>query len=242
MNKLRKQVAIALTAAFLVSPTLAIAGTSARIIPTGTVTTMMDGKQADQFRSETIMPEGTLMLCDGTCLVQMQNIQVVARDKAVFAMAETPERWNITIKSGQVDFAMGPKAKLIDFLTPHDTITAQEIVLPASTDSKVVRGSVIVTESGTELVIHQGALRVSTRGGSQLIQPGRSITLTQAVQTLEGTGTGEVSSAGAGATSGGISTRTALIAAGGVLATAALIAAASGGGGSDDSRRPISRQ
>ena len=76
---------------------------------------MMDGKQADQFRSETIMPEGTLMLCDGTCLVQMQNIQVVARDKAVFAMAETPERWNITIKSGQVDFAMGPKAKLIDF-------------------------------------------------------------------------------------------------------------------------------
>jgi hypothetical protein len=239
MKDTSKLFALALAGVFFTQSTFAIAATTARIIPTGTVTTMMDGKQADQFRSETVMPQDTLMLCDGTCLVQMHNLQVVAKDKAVFALAETPERWNMTIKSGQVDFAMGSQAKLIDFHTPHDTIRTQEIVLPASTESKVVRGSVIVTEGGTELVIHQGALRVSTLNGSQLVQPGRSITLAQASSAPSGPG--DADSTGTAA-SNGWTTKKSLIVAGGVLAAVALVAAAGGGGGSDDAPQPLSRR
>jgi hypothetical protein len=204
MSTVSKLGAVTFAAAFLVQSTFAIAGPVARIIPTGTVSTLMDGRKVDQFKSETIMPQDTMMLCDGTCLVQMHNLQVVAKDKAVFALAETSERWNLTIKSGQVDFAMGPQAKLIDFRTPHESIVSQEILIPASTESRVVRGSIIVTEGSTELIIHQGAMRVAGSNGSQLIQSGHSIVLTQARQTKEpvvaaaGTGDGAGAAAGAG--------------------------------------------
>jgi hypothetical protein len=170
----------------------------------------------------------------------------VAKDKAVFALSEDPTRWNLTIKSGHVDFAIGMKAKLINFLTPHDNIVSQELVIPASTDSQVVRGSVIVTDEKTELVIHNGAMRVSTREGSKLIRSGHSITLAQAFQTMDDAGTAKGSGAGAGAgNSPGsetfLSTKGILIA-GGVLAAIGVgVALGGGGGGSGNNPRPVSR-
>jgi hypothetical protein len=162
----------------VVQPALAWAGPGARVIPQGKVSLLVDGKEVNQFQSEMPLPEGTLMLCSGRCLVQTQNIQLVAQDQAVFALAEGQARWDLTVKSGQLDFALRTGSKPVSFHTPHDTIQAERAIVPASSTA-MVRGSLTVTESESVMSIQEGALQVMSPDGTQLVEPGQSIRLAQ---------------------------------------------------------------
>ena len=112
------------------------------------------------------------MACNGSCVVQIQNIQLVAQDKAVFALADNDARWDLTAKSGRIDFAFRSNAKLVSFRTPHDVIQTERIVVSAASEG-MVRGYLNVTADKTELTVEQGALQVSTRNGTQTIEPGQ---------------------------------------------------------------------
>ena len=222
MKKFCKSFVVVLAALLVVQPMLAVAASPARIIPTGNVSLLADGKEMSQFRSEMPLPQGALMACNGNCLVQTQSLQLVAADKTVFALAESQKEWDLTVKSGQVDFAIAAQAKPMAFHTPHDIITAEQAIIPASSDG-LVRGYVSVTENGTELTVQEGALQVMSSDGRQLVQAGHSVVLAQAKvgKTEKAAAAGAAASAGAGAGiaagSGGISSSTAL-AAGGIVA------------------------
>jgi hypothetical protein len=182
MKGASKTAIILLAMCLVVQPVLSWAGPGARVIPTGKVSLLSDGKEVNQFQSEMPLPEGSLMLCNGSCLVQMPGIQLVAQDKAVFALAEGKERWDLSVKSGQVHFAMRADAKPVSFHTPHDTLQTEQALVPASSTG-MVRGSIMVTEAESVLAIEEGALQVMSADGTMLVQPGQTIRLAQAQMT-----------------------------------------------------------
>ena len=182
MKSISRMLIAILTALLVVQPVISWAGAGARVIPEGQVSLLADGKEVNQFKSEMPLQEGTMMLCNGKCLVQTQNIQLVAQDQAVFALTENAGRWDLIVKSGQVDFAMQNGAKPMAFHTPNDTIQAERAILPASSTA-MVRGSIMVTEKETTMTVREGALQVMSQDGVQLVQPGQSIHLAQAQMT-----------------------------------------------------------
>lgn len=179
MKRISKMCIVSLAALFVAQPMLATAGSSARLIPAGSVRVMDNGKEVNNFKSEMPMPQGLTMAVNGKCIVQSQSLQLVAQDQAVFALNEAESRYDLTIKSGRVDFAMRPEAKPVSFHTPHDLIQSEQAIVPAG-NAGLVRGFVTVSEEKTELSIQEGALQVMSSDGTQLVQPGHSIVLAQA--------------------------------------------------------------
>jgi hypothetical protein len=182
MKRISRTLVFILAMLMVLQPVLSLAGTGARVIPQGKVSILEEGKEITQFQSELPLPEGTMMLCNGNCLVQTQNLQLVAQDRAVFALAEGKARWDLTVKSGQVDFALRPDSKPISFHTPLDTIQTERAIVPASSGA-MVRGSIKVTETESVMSVQEGALQVMSPDGTQLVQPGQGIRLAAAPQT-----------------------------------------------------------
>ena len=168
-----------LVAMLVVQPAVVMAGSSGRLIPSGNVDVFSDGKEVQQIRSEVPLPEGSLMVCNGNCVVQTHGLHLLAQDKSVFAVAMGKEGWNVAVKSGRIEFGVNADAKPIAFLTPQDVIRVNQVIVPVSTDG-IVRGSISVNEQGTQLSVEQGTLNVSYNGGEQLVQPGVPIVLAQA--------------------------------------------------------------
>ncbi|MFP5213368.1 MAG: hypothetical protein ACLGPL_08315 [Acidobacteriota bacterium] len=241
---------VLLAAALVVQPMLAMAGSPGRIIPNGTVN--LDGKQ---FKSEMPLREGVLMACSGNCIVQTQNIQLVAQNQALFALTNGAEQSDLTVKSGQVNFAIRGEASPVAFHTPHDVVRAEQIVVPAASNG-AVRGSVTVSDAATEIAVTEGALQVVSSNGTQLVQPGNSIVLAQAKvaddkeskdkkkagAAVVGSGTAAgTTTAAAAATTGsiaGISTTTMVV--GGVVAAGTVGGIAAAASTSSDSSAPAS--
>lgn len=249
-----------LVSLLIFQPVLSWAGPGARVIPQGQVSVLADGKEVGQFQSEMPLPEGSLMVCKGTCLVQIQNIQLVAQDRAVFALSEGKPHWELIVKSGNVDFAIRSGAKPISFHTPFDSIQTDRAIVPA-TNTAMVRGSLAVNEMEAVLAIHEGTLQVMAADGTQLVQPGHSIRLAQTQMTPQqakekeeadkkkaaaAAAAGDKAGAGAGAGNvffqNGALTTVGWITVGVVAAGAAagIAVAASGGGGGEAA--PVSPQ
>jgi len=182
MKAISKTFVAVLATLLVVQPMISWAGQGARVIPQGKVSLLADGKEINQFQSEMPLSEGSMMLCNGRCLVQTPNVQLLAQDQAVFALAEGKAHWDLTVKSGQVDFAMRADAKPISFHTPLDTIQTERAVVPASTTG-MVRGSIKVTEKEAVMDIQEGALQVMAPDGTQLVQPGQAVRLAAAGST-----------------------------------------------------------
>lgn len=203
----------------------------ARLIPDGTVELIADGKTVNKFQSEVPLPDGLLMVAEGNCVVQTGGIQLMARDKSIFALSEGAQQWDLTVKQGHVDFALRANAKPVTFTTPHKIIDSQQAIVPASGNG-LVRGYVEVTEKETQFIVTQGSPRAVSSSAPQAIQQGQGITLAQATGGMGGNPPG-----GSGGNTGVISTE-ALVVGGGVSAgiiTGIAIAASQGGGSKEES-------
>jgi hypothetical protein len=195
-----------LVATLVVQPVIAMAGGSGRLIPSGKVDVFSDGKEVQQIRSESPLPEGSLMVCNGNCVVQTHGLQLLAQDKSAFAVALGKEGWNIAVKNGLIEFSVNADAKPIVFHTPQDVIRVNQVIVPADSEG-IVRGTLSVTEQGTRLSVEQGILNVSYNGGEQAVQPGQPIILAQATagdnEKRPGAAVPPASGAGAAAVAGG---------------------------------------
>lgn len=225
-------------AALAPQPILAGAASSARMIPAGAVTVLKDGKPVSRFRSEMPLSEGSLLITSGNCVVQSQALQLLAYDKALFGLKQGNSQTDLTVKMGRVDFALRQNVKSISFHTPAETIRASITSGSLGADG-LVRGSIVVSDKGTELSVQQGSLKVASSKGAHLAEPGKSLVLAQSKVTPEdeamaaaaigGTAAGGATAA-AGSTAGASGLSTGAAAAG--VAGIAAGAAASGSGGS----------
>lgn len=233
---------VGLAALFVAQPMLALAASPARLIPAGTVSVLENGKEVNRFKSEMPMPQGLTMAVNGKCIIQSQSLQLVAQDEAVFALTEAESRYDLTVKSGRVDFAMRSEAKPVSFHTPHDLIRAERAIVPAGGNG-LVRGFITVTKDGTELSVQEGALQVVSSDGTQLIEPGHSIVLAQArmggTTTTKGTETAGKPALTSGTGMGTLSS-SAMVAGGVGLALVGTGAGFAATSGSDDDKTPVS--
>jgi len=218
---------VILCMAMAMAPVISVAGPPARLIPMGKVSLLQDGVATQQIGSEMPLPDGVMMLCKGQCLVRADGLQLVAKNDATFGVSEGPQKWGVTVNSGQIDFALSSNSKLVTFHTPHDVIDIQEAVFAAN-DKGVVRGTITVTDKDTQFNIVEGTAKVSSENGTKVLKDGAEIRSTQAKM---GTGGG----AGAGLLGGGAGTGLAI--AGGAAALiigGAVIAGSSGDGNNND--------
>ncbi|MHC1729939.1 MAG: hypothetical protein AB9866_28730 [Syntrophobacteraceae bacterium] len=138
---------------------------SARIIPHGNSKILIDGQE---FLSEMPLPEGSSLVCRGTCLIQGPDFQLAAHNNAEFSLVQTETGWTLTIKSGRIDFSLQQSANLT-IVGPDGTYHAQKVV-PASAGGQV-KGSITVSGQTTKFAVTEGKLHLAGAAGALLIEP-----------------------------------------------------------------------
>ncbi len=232
MKFLRELTAIICGALMVVFPVIATAGTTAKLIPTGKVR-LIDSGVTRVIGSTVPVPENTVMMCNGVCVVQGSRIQLAAHDKAIFAVATGSDKWELVVKKGSVDFALKGDETSITVRTPKDVYTLSPVAVPASTEDRVVRGTVSVSSNGkSSLKVTSGAIRVVSSSGDQILKEGMSLQLAQVEMTAE------AGAAGGGGFFASLSTAQLIMIGVGTAAAGSLIGwgvyeATNGGGGGE---------
>lgn len=160
-------------AVLLASPLMAGTFSSPRLIPEGTVTLAQSGAVLDR---EVPIPEGMLMLGNGRCLIEGDDIQIITEDKAVFAFRDEIDRSCVTVMQGGIEFTLRTDARATEWALPFDTVQARPA--PSQADSAgVVRGTLDVTPDNALLTMTLGGLEISKAGERKHIPSGDSISL-----------------------------------------------------------------
>ena len=207
--------------------TFVSAGFAARIVPTGKVSIIKDGKVIGEFSQEAPLPEGALLRCEANCSVQLDDVYMVAEPGTVFSVNSMADRHDIMVQEGTVYYSLNESSRPLNFDTPAGTATTGDVSM---TDGEL-RGYVRVVGNETEIgVIGGGSMTVATGSEIVPVSSGRKVTM-----TLADTGTPPTT---AGAQEG--LTRNQKIAIGVVGAAIviggiALLASSGGGGGSGGS-------
>lgn len=214
---MKKRIAVAALAMLMVvgSTTVGLASGS---IGSGNMSVFDGGQLVDQLSGQNPIAEGSLLVCDGKCMVKSEGISLVAADQAKFAIQNEESVFNLYVRSGKVDYIINDNARKIAFHTPDGTYTVADVIFDASSSS-VVKGSVEVSAAGkTEIVVTEGRLVFATGDGMKTVDANNKIVL--AVLPVTGAGAGAASGVGA-AGAAGLSTAT--LVTGGVLAGVAVV-------------------
>ena len=155
------------------------AATKGRIMTNGKVSMYKDGKVVNSFTEQGPIDENALIACDGTCLVKVKGLSVIAEDKTRFAIREVDNSINLYLEVGIINFAVSDVTKHFSFYTPEGLYVKSEgFITPASTD-KSVKGFMRITDKGTELGMDKGSMVVNTKEGTQTIGSGKAIPLAE---------------------------------------------------------------
>ncbi|MCK5205150.1 MAG: hypothetical protein KAR15_14805 [Desulfobacterales bacterium] len=165
----RKNTLILKVFVVFVSFAFATAGFAARIIPTGKVSIIKDGKVVGEFSQEAPLPEGSLLKCDGQCAVKTDDAYMVAEPGTVFSVSPMANSNELLVQEGTVYFSVTESSRPIQFNTPGGVVTTRETSLTGSELKGYVRVSGNETEIG---VIEGGTMTVETSSGEMAITPG----------------------------------------------------------------------
>ncbi len=152
-----------------------------RLIPENKVVIYQDGSKIGEFTKEAPCPKDLFLSCEGKCGIKLENISLVAEDKSIFAIAATEESQYLKVKKGILYFGLSELPKNLVFVTPKGAISANQMLLNASTNNKILEGYVKVTDNSSEVgVIKGGYLHMLTQNGDKLLTPGNRLILAQA--------------------------------------------------------------
>jgi hypothetical protein len=212
-----------------VSFTFATTGFAARIIPTGNVSIIEDGKVVGQFSQEGPLREGALLRCEAKCSIKLDDVYMVAEPGTVFSVSSTANQHELLVQEGTVYYSATESTRPIKFNTPAGNATTSDLNV---TDGEL-RGYVRVSGNETEIgVIGGGSMMLETDSGEVAITSGRQLTM-----ALTGSGTSVAATSGKGE---GLTTNQkyalgfvgAAIAAGGIIALASSSSSSNGSSGS----------
>ena len=196
-KQFRQVLACIVVTLFTLQPMVAAASSFTRVIPEGSVTFLENGKETGSVKSEVPLPEGLFMLCEGQCLIQSHGFQVLGQNQTIFAISDAGKTLDLTINKGRIDFGIRPNGRLMTIETPHDLIQMEEAFFPASTN--LIRGYVVIKDSGAEMGMNEGSVRVVTQKGQHLIQQGHRIQLAQVLPEDQEAAAGAATDAATGA-------------------------------------------
>ena len=208
---------------------------SARVIPTGKVFIIKDGKVAGEFSKEAPLPEGSMLRCEDKCAVKLDDTLMVVDPGTEFSVTPATGHTELYAKEGTVYYSMNESSSPLQINTPNGEATTGDITMTGSEVRGYVRVSGNVTDIG---VIGGGTMMMETTSGEMVVTPGNAITITAVGSETSGAAAQETSglsrtqkfALGAGAA--------AALAAGGIALAAG--GGGSGGGGNDDDGSPSS--
>ncbi len=160
-----------------VSFAFATAGFAARIIPTGTVSIIKDGKVIGEFSQEAPLPEGALLRCEAKCAIQLDDVYMVAEPGTVFSISSMANRHDVLVQQGTVFYSLKESSRPLHFDTPAGNASTGDLTM---TEGEL-RGYVRVVGNETEIgVIGGGSMTVATGLGEMTVTSGKKVTMTLA--------------------------------------------------------------
>ncbi len=189
-------------------------GFSAGSVAHGDISVFKGGQLADKLSGQNPVDEGSLMVCDGKCMIKSKGVSLVAADQAKFAIQNEDSVFNLYVRGGQLNYVVNDNSRKIAFHTPDGSYSIAEVIFNAGS-TPVVRGYVQVNEAGeTEIGVSEGRMVFATADGMKTVDANHKIVL--AIADIP---TGTVVTGG-----GGIGTGTLI--AGGVVVAGGITAAA----------------
>jgi hypothetical protein len=226
LRKRKKNLMLKVLVVF-VSFAFATTGFAARIVPTGKVSIIKDGKVIGEFSQEAPLPEGALLRCEARCAVKMDDVYMVADPDTVFSVSPTANRHDLLVQQGTVYYSLNESSRPLHFDTPAGSATTRDL----SMTGDELRGYVRVVGNETEIgVISGGSMTVATGSEEIPITSGTKVTMNLA-------DSGKIANAAEGQEGISKKTKIALGAVGAATVIGGGIALASGGssgGGGDD--------
>jgi hypothetical protein len=147
---------------------------AARIIPTGKVSIIQNGKIIGEFSKEIPLPEGSQLLCEGRCTVLLDDLHVVAEPDTLFSVKPMPAGNELAVEEGTAYFSVRETSGPLEFKSPAGNASMREV----SVSGRELKGYVRVSVSKTEIgVIDGGSMTVKTSSGEMAITPGKQVTI-----------------------------------------------------------------
>lgn len=172
---------IVLLAGSLIVTEVLWASSISRIIPAGRVEAYSGNRLVHVYRREAPFPEGCMLKTEGRCGVRLDGLYLVADDQSLFGISQHNGERVLTIEQGMVYIALSSQPGNLVFQTPAGVIPARQIVIHAARQG-VIKAYLDVQPARTEIgVLEGGHMVVSTSEGDRKIEPGRQITLAQAL-------------------------------------------------------------
>lgn len=196
--------AIALTAAITIG-SANIGFAAGGSIGHGNLSVYKNGQLVSKLTGQNPIEEGSLLVCDGKCMIKSEGISLVAGDKAKVAVTNEENTFKLYVKEGKVDYIINSNVRTISFYTPQGTYTVAEVIFNAGSQS-AVKGTVEVDSKGkTEITVTEGRMVFATAEGMKTVDANNKIVLAVAPETgtagaaggLFGLGTGGTLAAGA---------------------------------------------
>jgi len=229
MLRKRKRTLMMKVLVILMSFAFVSSGFGARIVPTGKVSIIEDGKVIGEFSQEAPLPEGALLRCEGKCAIQLDDVYMVAEPDTVFSVSPMADRHDVLVQQGTLYYSLNESSRPLYFDTPAGNASTGDL----SMTEGELRGYVRVVGNETEIgVIGGGSMMVATGSGEVSVSSGKKVTMTLA-------DSGKVANAAGGQEGEGMSrnTKIALGVVGAAVVVGGGIALASSGGGGGGSKK-----
>lgn len=166
----------ALLAVFLIGSIGTSFATSDGSVSQGKISVFKDGKLSKKLSGMSPVEEGSLLVCDGKCMIKSNGVSVMAEDQAELAITNKDGLFNLFVRRGHVEFIISESAKKIVFHTPAGVYSVADVMFNASNDS-VVRGYMNVNDSGSKVGVREGLMIFATDEGAKAVKANEHIIL-----------------------------------------------------------------
>ena len=145
----------------------------------GNVSVFKDGKLNKKLSGTSPVEEGTMLVCEGKCMIKSHGVSFLAEDKAELAVTDQDQILNLFVRRGHVEFIISAGSKKLAFHTPEGIYSVADVIFNASTDP-VVRGYMQVDDTGTRVGVREGRMVFSTADGAKSVKANQHIILAMA--------------------------------------------------------------
>ncbi len=143
----------------------------------GNISVFKNGKLSKNLSGTSPVEDGSLLVCNGKCMIKSNGVSILAEDQAELAITNNKDGlFNLFVRRGHVEFIFSDSAKRIAFHTPEGVYSVADVMFNASTDS-VVRGYMLVDDSGSKVGVREGRMIFATAGGAKSVKANEHIIL-----------------------------------------------------------------
>jgi hypothetical protein len=143
----------------------------------GDISVYKSGALVSKLSGQNPIEDGSLLVCDGKCMIKSEGISLIAGDNAQVAVTNETDVFKLYVKEGKVDYIITNNVRKIAFYTPQGTYTVAEVVFNASSQA-VVKGSIAVNGDGaTEITVTEGRMVFATAEGLKTVDANNKIVL-----------------------------------------------------------------